>query len=79
MGDPLDNFSLLKYPVREWKFKLPWFHEAVAVNPVVTFVAAVCLWGMVLLNTGMFFRHAAHDHEPQANLTSTIMLSHVPS
>lgn len=31
-GDPTDNFSLLKYPVSEWKFELPGFHEAVAVN-----------------------------------------------
>jgi hypothetical protein len=51
-GDPIDNFSLLQYPLREWKFKLPGFHEPVAINPVVTFIAVACLWGMVLWSSG---------------------------
>jgi hypothetical protein len=47
-GDPLDNFSLLKYPVREWKFRVPGFQEAVAINPVVTLIAVAVLWSIVL-------------------------------
>lgn len=42
-GDPLDNFSLLTYPVREWKFKVPG---------VVTFICIATLWALVLWNTG---------------------------
>jgi hypothetical protein len=57
-GDPIDNFSLLKYPVREWKFKLPGFQEPIALNPVVTFIGVVCLWGMVLWSSGKFVRYA---------------------
>jgi hypothetical protein len=47
-GDPLDNFSLLKYPVRECKFKVPGFQEAMAINPVVTLIAVAVLWSIVL-------------------------------
>jgi hypothetical protein len=57
-GDPIDNFSLSKYPVREWKFKLPGFQEPIALNPVVTFIGVVCLWGMVLWSSGKFVRYA---------------------
>lgn len=53
-GQPLDNFSLLKYPVREWKFTLLGCEEAIAINPVVMLIAAVCLWGFVLLSTRTF-------------------------
>jgi hypothetical protein len=53
-GEPTDNFSLLKYPVREWKFKLPGLHEPIALNPVVTFISVVCLWGIVLWSSGKF-------------------------
>jgi hypothetical protein len=51
-GDPLDNFSLLKYPVRECKFTIPGCHEPIAINPVVVLIGVFCLWGMVLWNVG---------------------------
>jgi hypothetical protein len=51
-GQPLDNFSLLKYPVREWKFTLPCSQEPVAVNPVVALIAVACLWALVIWTTG---------------------------
>jgi hypothetical protein len=57
-GDPIDNFSLLKYPVREWKFKLPGFHEPIAINPVVTLMAVSCLWGLVWWSSGKLDEHA---------------------
>jgi hypothetical protein len=53
-GEPIDNFSLLEYPVREWKFKLPGFHDPVALNPAVTLIAVACLWGIVLWSSGKF-------------------------
>jgi hypothetical protein len=68
-GDPIDNFSLLKYPVREWKFKLPGFDESIAINPVVTFIAVVCLWAIVLWSSSKFVRRAKRAK------SSTIMLN----
>jgi hypothetical protein len=72
-GDPIDNFSLLKYPVREWKFKLPGFHEPIALNPAVTFIGVVCLWGMVMWSSGTFsgMRHARNL--TKANLTLSVV------
>jgi hypothetical protein len=54
-GDPIDNFSLLKYPVREWKYKFPG-EEAVAVNPVVAFIGVACLWVIVMWSNGACVR-----------------------
>jgi BCCT, betaine/carnitine/choline family transporter len=51
-GQPLDNFCLLKYPVREWKFTLPCSQEPVAVNPVVALIGVACLWALVIWTTG---------------------------
>jgi hypothetical protein len=52
-GEPLDNYSLLKYPVREWKFKVPGgsAEDIVAINPVVTLLCVVALWALVAWNT----------------------------
>lgn len=47
-GNELDNFSLDKYPVREFKFTIPMMRNEVALNPTVTLIAIVCLWGLVL-------------------------------
>jgi hypothetical protein len=46
-GEKLDNFSILKYPVREWKFSLPGSQEQIALNPAVTLMGVMVLWGMV--------------------------------
>jgi hypothetical protein len=50
-GEPLDNFSLLKYPVREWKFTVPGFlTDPIAINPAVAVICGALLWGTVLLS-----------------------------
>lgn len=51
-GNPFDNFSLLKYPVREWILTLPGLHDPIALNPVVSMLAIVSLWGLVLWTAG---------------------------
>jgi hypothetical protein len=51
-GEPLDNFSLLKYPVREWKFTVPGSAQHIAINPVVTLIGVCFIWGIVVWNTG---------------------------
>jgi hypothetical protein len=78
-GDPIDNFSLLKYPVREWKFKLPGFHEPIALNLVVTFIGVVCLWGMVMWSSGTFSgtRHARNS--TKTNLTLSVVSCILPA
>lgn len=50
-GEPLDNFSLLKYPVREWIFTLPGSREKIALNPAVTVLSMVGLWVLVMCLT----------------------------
>lgn len=51
-GNELDNFSLAKYPVREWKFTIAGMRDEVAINPVTTLIAIVWLWGIVLWCAG---------------------------
>jgi hypothetical protein len=46
-GQELDNYSLEKYPIREFKFTLPGFHNPVAFNPVVTLIGITSIWGIV--------------------------------
>lgn len=46
-GEPLDNYSLAKYPVREWKLHLPGFQGHIVLNPVVNLIGIVCLWAFV--------------------------------
>jgi hypothetical protein len=46
-GEKLDNYSLLKYPVREWMISLPGAAERIAVNPFVTIIGIVLLWGTI--------------------------------
>jgi hypothetical protein len=53
-GNPIDNFSILKYPVREWKFTLPGSKGQIALNPVVTLIGIVCLWSLVIWCRGKF-------------------------
>jgi hypothetical protein len=55
-GAPLDNFSLEKYPVRERTFTVPGFAAPVALNPVVTLIGILGLWGLVLWLTGTLCR-----------------------
>jgi hypothetical protein len=52
-GQPLDNYSILKYPVREWKFKIPGTSQPIALNPVVTLIGVLLIWGIVVWSTGM--------------------------
>lgn len=50
-GQPLDNFSLLKYPVRECKFSLPGVNDKpIAINPVVAMIGGLLPWVCVLLS-----------------------------
>jgi hypothetical protein len=51
-GNALDNFSLLKYPVREWKCTIPGTQEPIALNPAVTLIGVVSLWGIVCWSSG---------------------------
>jgi hypothetical protein len=46
-GEKLDNFSILKYPVREWILTIPGSSEKIALNPVVTLLGILVLWGLV--------------------------------
>jgi BCCT, betaine/carnitine/choline family transporter len=64
-GDELDNFSLAKYPVREFKFTIPGMSDELALNPVVTLIGVVVLWSVVLWCTGKFFfkRHLLVSHK----------------
>lgn len=43
-----EGFSLLKYPVRECKLSIPGMQGEIAINPVVTLIAVVCLWAIVI-------------------------------
>jgi hypothetical protein len=61
-GAPLDNFSLEKYPVRECTFTVPGFAAPVALNPVVTMIGIVGLWGLVLWLTGTCALCSARQH-----------------
>jgi hypothetical protein len=53
-GNDVDqNFALSDYPVREWTFTFPGMpHETVALNPLVSLIGIVCLWGLVVWYTG---------------------------
>lgn len=58
-GEPLDNFSLLKYPVREWKISIPGSRgDQVAFNPVVTMVGMIGLWILVMFCTCKFCKRS---------------------
>jgi hypothetical protein len=43
-GEKLDHYSILKYPVREWKVALPGSQEQITFNPIVTLIGMVVLW-----------------------------------
>lgn len=51
-GNELDNYSLSKYPVREWKFTLPGMKDDIALNPVVSLIGVSVLWGIVCCYSG---------------------------
>jgi hypothetical protein len=51
-GNELDNYSLSKYPVREWKFTLPGMKDDIALNPVVSLIGVGVLWGIVCWYSG---------------------------
>jgi hypothetical protein len=55
-GEKLDNFSLLKYPVREWKFSIPGCSEQIALNPAVTLIGVLVLWSLVGWAIGTWIR-----------------------
>jgi hypothetical protein len=40
-GQPLDNYSLTKYPAREVQWTIPGLHDPVALHPVVTLLITV--------------------------------------
>jgi hypothetical protein len=49
------HYSRSDYPVREWKFALPWgIPGPVVVNPLVMGLAMVWLWGLVIWSSGTF-------------------------
>jgi BCCT, betaine/carnitine/choline family transporter len=56
-GEKLDNFSILKYPVREWILSLPGSAGKIAFNPAVTFMAVLVLWGLVGRAIGKLIRN----------------------
>jgi hypothetical protein len=51
-ANELDNYSLSKYPVREWKFTLLGMKDDIALNPVVSFTGVGVLWGIVCWYSG---------------------------
>lgn len=64
-GEELDNFSLSKYPVRESTFTISGMNDRVAVNPVVTLMAIIVLWSIVVWCTGKFIEigNMQHSHD----------------
>lgn len=55
-GEPLDNYSLTKYPVREYKLMVPGFQGShIALNPVVNMLGIVVLWSIVAWTACTFF------------------------
>jgi BCCT, betaine/carnitine/choline family transporter len=54
-GEKLDNFSILKYPVREWKFSIPGSSEQIALNPAVSLMGIFVLWSLVGWASGTFY------------------------
>jgi hypothetical protein len=49
------NYSRSVYPVREWKFTLPFgIRHPIIINPLVTFIAVFWLWGLVIWAAGTF-------------------------
>jgi hypothetical protein len=51
-GEKLDNFSLLKYPVREWLIAIPGTTEPIALNPIVTLIGVGCLVSIMVWSSG---------------------------
>jgi hypothetical protein len=51
-GEKLDHYSILKYPVREWRVILPGSQEPIAFNPIVTLIGMVVLWFTALWISG---------------------------
>lgn len=50
-GNPLDNYSLLTYPVRECQITVPFLgNQPIALNPVVTLISVGAIWSIVLWN-----------------------------
>lgn len=42
-----------KYPVREWKVALPYFKRPIAMNPLVSLMSVIVLWGVAIWSIGM--------------------------
>lgn len=73
-GNELDNYSLLKYPLREFKLRLS-DQTAIALNPAVTLFAivglvAVVWWSSVI---GTFFLPRAFSHDDDKERTACTM------
>jgi hypothetical protein len=51
-GEKMDNFSILKYPVREWKINIRAAVDPIALNPIVTLIAVVCLFSIICWSSG---------------------------
>jgi hypothetical protein len=47
-ADEVEDFDLDKYPVREWKIRLPWLSEDIAFNPLVCLLGISMLWGLAI-------------------------------
>jgi hypothetical protein len=49
------NYSRSNFPIREWKFMLPFgIQHPVVINPLVTGMAVTSLWGLVIWGGGTF-------------------------
>jgi hypothetical protein len=51
-GEKLDHYSILKYPVREWRVTLLGSQEPIAFNPIVTLIGMVVLLSTALWISG---------------------------
>jgi hypothetical protein len=55
--NPSDNASscpLGSYPLREWQCQLPRMKDPIRMNPVVTLISVVWLWGLVIWSSGAY-------------------------
>jgi hypothetical protein len=54
-ADEVEDFDLDKYPVREWKIRVPWLSEDIAFNPLVCLLGISMLWGLAIWCMCKFF------------------------
>jgi hypothetical protein len=51
-SSPLSSGS--SYPLREWQCQLPRMKDPIRLNPVVTLMSVVWLWGLVIWSSGAY-------------------------